>query len=917
MGGAIDNYNTAVTSQLANIGEIKNTSFLNNYASGKTSAVGGAIHTNNNLTISATDGYVSKFSGNYTQVNGGAKNYQAIYIDGNDGYAPHLTLNTQTGGSFVFDDAIESYIHGNGNFTTVYMSGDGTGVVKLNNDLRNVGLNISDTLLDVSNNSKDDYSFHRLTSADTAKYKLGVNLTDGYSDNFTVGAGSSGVVTIDDLMFVGSTNDNNKVFQIIKAANNTDNIQLAFGKTTYGSYNVVDNILDTVSDSVKSTDVIRQAAGIYLSKTNTLNDSISINKGSTFDTLYAIVQKETSNARTFSFAGTANTLNYTLTTDLVPVTEGSLSINGIEGKTNILDANSHKLFTLNKETALNINNTRLIGATDLITVDNAYATVNLNNADIRGNINGNANFKMNINGTTNITGTVTNANTTFNSGNLSFGANTFANAGDSLSAVSGTINLNNDRVENYTINNLTSTSNVNYVLDMNLTNKTIDKIKVNSGSGTVKIDNINFMNNLTETEYGDYLLQVLDTPTSSIQIALSDEVLDKVFNLGAIRRDNEEDTILATTNFNTVYHTYYRLGQMSGKLSLGTKNTLNDAIKLSVVQDWNIDRVATGIMGDTLKLVAQADMSVRTFEASSASDTYIATDDIGQVSAGQLIIAGTADGNQYSTVNLADHKGFILGKDTNLSLNNINLIGSITPITVNDASASIELNNVYLRGDINGSAHYNMNISGNGLTTITGVVNNANTTLSKGGLVFNPDTFAAANTSLNLDGGYIYLNDNTLNTYQFNQLKANTNANWAIDVDLQKGSSDTINVKNGSGIVTVDALNIIGEVNNTTSSYIIPVIVANGNNVQLRLSDTLSSTGTSYKIGSNTHVTQDTINPITKWNTVYHQTERAYDVYGSVALATKVSTNDSLRINVTKIDDVPRTTVSQIDTLKA
>ena len=202
-------------------------------------------------------------------------------------------------------------------------------------------------------------------------------------------------------------------------------------------------------------------------------------------------------------------------------------------------------------------------------------------------------------------------------------------------------------------------------------------------------------------------------------------------------------------------------------------------------------------------------------------------------------------------------------------------------------------------------------------TTINGIVNNANATLTKGGLTFNSDTFAAANTSLNLEGGYIYLNDNTLNTYQFNQLRANTNANWAIDVDLQRGLGDTINVKNGSGIVTIDALNIIGEVINTGSSYVIPVIVSNGNNVQLRLSDTLSSVGTTYKIGSNTHITQDTINPITKWNTVYHQTETAYDVYGSVALATKVTTNDSLRINVARIDDVPRTTVSQIDTLKA
>ena len=140
-GGAIYNYNGTIGSKDEDgniIGGLINSSFVNNYAKSEIDeAKGGAIWTNKDLNIIAKNSGQSVFSGNYTESNG-VKTQNAIYVETTssssstnleivsingdkatykeitEGSAPSstpvLTLNANTNGVIVIDDAIDGNV---------------------------------------------------------------------------------------------------------------------------------------------------------------------------------------------------------------------------------------------------------------------------------------------------------------------------------------------------------------------------------------------------------------------------------------------------------------------------------------------------------------------------------------------------------------------------------------------------------------------------------------------------------------------------------------------------------------------------------------------------------------------------------------------------------------------------------------
>ena len=106
---------------------IVNTSFTNNYVKAPNGeAHGGAIYTKTELNIEAKNGYKSKISGNYVEDRNG-KRQEGIYVA-----APvPLTLNANTKGKIVVSDQING-VDG----YTLAVTGDKTGVVKINNDVK-------------------------------------------------------------------------------------------------------------------------------------------------------------------------------------------------------------------------------------------------------------------------------------------------------------------------------------------------------------------------------------------------------------------------------------------------------------------------------------------------------------------------------------------------------------------------------------------------------------------------------------------------------------------------------------------------------------------------------------------------------------------------------------------------------------
>ncbi len=123
-GGAI--YNES------NIKNIVNSTFVDNYVKGDDNSNGGAIYSRADLLITANDGN-SLFSGN--KVNGKSN---AVYMSGTEDAVINLSLNVQNKGVITVDDAID------GSHYDLSISGDGTGVVKINNRVDHVNtLNLS------------------------------------------------------------------------------------------------------------------------------------------------------------------------------------------------------------------------------------------------------------------------------------------------------------------------------------------------------------------------------------------------------------------------------------------------------------------------------------------------------------------------------------------------------------------------------------------------------------------------------------------------------------------------------------------------------------------------------------------------------------------------------------------------------
>ena len=131
LGGAITNYYNST------IDNIINSNFIGNYVTGNENSAGGAIWSDSDILITADAG-TSLFSGNKAN-----DKSNAIYMDG-----ANLNLSAVNKGTITFDDGID------GTNYNINVTGDGTGDVKFNNLVENVGnINVIKTKLTLSKES--------------------------------------------------------------------------------------------------------------------------------------------------------------------------------------------------------------------------------------------------------------------------------------------------------------------------------------------------------------------------------------------------------------------------------------------------------------------------------------------------------------------------------------------------------------------------------------------------------------------------------------------------------------------------------------------------------------------------------------------------------------------------------------------
>ena len=186
----------------------KNSSFIGNSAVAKGAngeAHGGAIYTTKDLLLEATDGYTSIISGNYVEDRNG-KRPEAIFMAGADDST--LVISAVKNGKFIIDDQINGY-----DGYAVAFTGDETGVVYLNNDIK-ASMDIRPQSLQIRDiNPEEKYRKYRANvSLSNITLHLGRD-TVLNNNNLTLNSGTlsmvnnqTGVSSLNNLTLKGDTN---------------------------------------------------------------------------------------------------------------------------------------------------------------------------------------------------------------------------------------------------------------------------------------------------------------------------------------------------------------------------------------------------------------------------------------------------------------------------------------------------------------------------------------------------------------------------------------------------------------------------------------------------------------------------------------------------------------------------------------
>ena len=163
-----------ITSPTTNI-NIENTSFFNNTAiSENGTALGGAIYSDADLTITA-DGKDVTFAGNKT-ISAGVEDDNAIYLDKNAVVTFDIKNNAQVN--------MADNINGTDGFG-ITITGDGTGTFNVMNTIGKANLSLGNANINMLNNKVDTYELNTLTAVGNSNLYVDVDLANETMDKFT------------------------------------------------------------------------------------------------------------------------------------------------------------------------------------------------------------------------------------------------------------------------------------------------------------------------------------------------------------------------------------------------------------------------------------------------------------------------------------------------------------------------------------------------------------------------------------------------------------------------------------------------------------------------------------------------------------------------------------------------------------
>ena len=434
-----------------------------------------------------------------------------------------------------------------------------------------------------------------------------------------------------------------------------------------------------------------------------------------------------------------------------------------------------------------------------------------------------------------------------------------------------TINFANNDVKNYEFVSMTAGENTKMNLDINLNNNSADKITTtNSSNGIITLNLINFTGKYSGIPT---IIQLLETPTDTLQLALSDNLIS-IYDL--------------QLDVNTLYND--QIVEDLGAIELATTDTTNDSIKINgqiydglallagkestdpknfifrTTDEYKVTEAPAGVAAGEFNIVGLSSELPSTINANGLS--MFALENETALSISNTIITNAKDyaikaENANSIVNLTNTSfqntagtAIISNVDLQISANNgkSEFSNNTSAILMNDSTKTISLNainngEILLNDKIEGANGYKIIASTDQSSqiTINNNINNAQITFNNANISLTNESALNNAQSVTLNDSNINMLNNSTGTMYAPSLSINGTTKLSLDVDLENGSMDRISADSyaiaPNALIDITNLNLI----TTTEKSMVKILFADSiiaNIVKYTGETTLSVAGT-------------------------------------------------------------------------
>ena len=413
-----------------------------------------------------------------------------------------------------------------------------------------------------------------------------------------------------------------------------------------------------------------------------------------------------------------------------------------------------------------------------------------------------------------------------------------------LDVNSKTLNMSDSAFETLTVGKLSD--NGNLTLDVNAQTNQSDEIHVNNAgsSSVLTITTLNLTKPIVTGDSEEYTKRILTGTTTGATLALSSDLQNPVIT--DISRTGSDELSTNAIKWDDNYGGWKQDGTQTETLSIASSSgTLQDSIKYVLNKDWQekeytaktenlaLINVYTGTGSNNRSMDFTG-----IFDDTTAAGTYTVQTDVGTSSAGTLSLNGVKKDTKNTTIDLNTHSGFVLDNVTALEINNIDMKGNTTLITVNNADASITLNNTNMQGAITGNnVEYNMTttgtntikdvtkarVSNTGDLSLSGTNNLVNITETSGTTTVTGGTTTVgslAQKTLTVEGGATLTNNGDSTVTDGGSNAGTINGSGKLTTGGTFSNTGSIaNAISNSGTFTNGGSGITGDVENTAGTF--------------------------------------------------------------------------------------------------